>query len=349
MRVRAPWRIALAALLSLAPALALAEPPAPLFAGDDLIHLTIQGPIGRIVSNRSSAASIDATLSVVGTAAETLPVKLTARGITRRATDTCQFPPLRVEFPQKPGEASLFRWQKKLKLVTHCRAATSFQHYPLLEYAAYRMFNLLTPASFRARLATIDYLDASGQPIVTRLGFFIEDVKGVARRNGLTEPKTPDRIPIAALDAGDAGRFAMFEYMIGNLDWAMNAGPVGTGCCHNARLIGASDTAVSDLRPVPYDFDFSGMVDAPYAVPPDGISLPNVRVRRYRGFCRHNAEAQAAAADMLAHRTAILAVLDGIPQLDETAKRKAQAYLGGFFDEIDTPQDVSAKILKTCI
>ena len=39
---------------------------------------------------------------------------------------------------------------------------------------------------------------------------------------------------------------------------------------------------------MPYDFDYSGLVDAPYAVPPDSIHLANVRVRRYRGFCLHN-------------------------------------------------------------
>src|SRR5205085_7706362 len=106
---------------------------------------------------------------------ETLPISFTERGLTRRASDVCQFAPLRVTFTQPPPATSLFTKQKRLKLVTHCRSNADFQQYILLEYAAYRMFNRLTPASFRARLAMIDYVSDSGKPITSRYGFFIED------------------------------------------------------------------------------------------------------------------------------------------------------------------------------
>ena len=52
------------------------------------------------------------------------------------------------------------------------------------------MYNRLTPASFRARLAMIDYVDDSGKPIISRYGFFIEDIDDVASRNDMKEPKT---------------------------------------------------------------------------------------------------------------------------------------------------------------
>ncbi len=344
-------RTMLAALIALTPSLAHAatEPPTPLFASDELIHLTIKAPFAKIAANRSpTAPPTDAAIAVVGASPETLPITLTVRGITRRTAEVCQFPPLRVEFAAKPGDGSLFARQKKLKLVTHCRASAAFQQYLLLEYAAYRMADLLSPDSFRVRLASIDYVDPSGHPLTSRLGFFVEDARDVARRSGLREIKLGDRVPVAALDAPASARFAMFQYLIGNLDWAMNAGPKGSACCHNARLIGAQG-ATTGLIPVPYDFDFAGMVDAPYASPPQGIDLPNVRVRRYRGFCRDNDDAQAVAADMLAKRAALLGVLDQIPQLDAGARRKAAAYLGGFFDQAGSPEDVSAKILKTCL
>ena len=107
----------------------------------------------------------------------------------------------------------------------------------LLEYSAYRLYNLLTPQSFRARLANIDYVDDSGKPVVSRVGFFIEDFDDVARRNGMVKPQTPDRIPAAQLEPRGSARFAVFSYMIGNLDWSMRAGPAGEGCCHNGRLL----------------------------------------------------------------------------------------------------------------
>src|SRR4051812_26065713 len=171
-----------AAMLSLIPAnVASAAPgPKPLFAGDDVLHLTIKAPLGTI-SREATAKPIAGTLTVNGTATESLPVELSARGITRRRKDVCTFPPLRVDFTQKPGDGSLFKGQKRLKLVTHCQRAARYQQYVLLEYAAYRLYAALTPESFGARLAKIDYVDADGSAIATRMGFFIEDVDDVAR------------------------------------------------------------------------------------------------------------------------------------------------------------------------
>ena len=342
------WGALAAALLITSGTAANAAPPKPLFASSEPVHLTIAASIGSLTgANPEKKPIIDGTLTVVGSAPETLAVKLSPRGITRRAKDVCQFPPLRVEFPEKPGATSLFKGQDKLKLVTHCRPSEAFQQYLLLEYAAYRLYNVLTPASFSNRLATIDYLDAKGRPVTTRLGYFIEDTGDMAKRNGMREYKTKVRLPIAQLSARDAARFAVFQLMIGNLDWAITAGPAGTDCCHNSRLIGP-EGATTGIAPVPYDFDFAGMVDAPYAVPPDGIHLANVRVRRYRGFCRHNAEALAAAAEIRSKRAALLAVFDGIPQLEDKTKRKAVAYLTGFFDLAGSDADFTANFLKTC-
>jgi len=345
-------RAALAALafagLAAATPAGAAQAPKPLFAGSETIHLTLKAPFPALQRNRLAADDkVAGSLTVQGVAAETLPVMLSVRGITRRRRDVCTFPPIRVEFPDKPPPASLFKGQKRLKLVTHCQDRENFQQHILLEYAAYRMFNLLTPASFRVRLASIDYVDPNGRPVISRLGYFIEDIDDVARRNGLARYKTQARVPPADLDPQAAARFVVFQDMIGNLDWAMTAGPADTDCCHNSRLLSAKG-ATSGFITVPYDFDFSGLVDAPYATPPEAFKLANVRVRKYRGYCRHNAEAQAFAAELAARRTAILGVLDETPQLDERARRKAAEYLGGFFDQIAAPQGVTT-MLQGCI
>ena len=173
---------------------------------------------------------------MAGAAADSHAIKLSARGITRRKGDVCQFPPLRIDFAAAPAATSLFRGQKRLKLVTHCRQSPGFQQYVLLEFATYRLFNVLTPASFQVRLATVDYVDAGGKPPISRIGFFIEDTDDAARRNGLREARVGARIQTAQLSARDAARVAVFEYMIGNLDWSTRAGPPGDGCCHNSRL-----------------------------------------------------------------------------------------------------------------
>ena len=231
--------------------------------------------------------------------------------------------------------------------MTHCRPAENFQQFILLEYAAYLLYNALTPDSFDARLAMIDYVGEDGHAVTSRLGFFIEDVDDVAQRNDQKRLRGENRVSARQLDPAAAARFALFEYMIGNLDWAMNAAPAGDDCCHNSRLVGMKGTTTG-LIPVPYDFDFSGLVNTPYAVPPPSIKVANVRVRRYRGFCQHNEQAQAAAADLVARRASLIAILDRIPQLDSSSRQRAANYLGEFFDHIGSPPQV-AEILKTCL
>ena len=343
-------RLFLAALVLAGPAnAAAAEPAKPLFASDEIIRITINGPVDTIAkAAEESQSTYPGTLTVASTS-DVLPIQLAQRGITRRKSDVCQFPPLRVTFNQPPPAGSLFAGQRRLKLVTHCRASEGFQQYVLMEYATYRLYNQLTPLSIRARLAKIDYVDASGKPITSRVGFFLEDIDDVARRNGMREAKMGVRIPVAQLSPADSGRVGVFEYMIGNLDWAMQAGPPGDNCCHNSLLIGASGSASSTLIPVPYDWDFSGLVDTPYATKPDSIDVSSVRQRRYRGFCRHNAEARAAIADARARQGPLMATFVTVPGLDAKTVKKATAYLGGFFGDIATDAGAEAKLIKTCL
>ncbi|MEO7240578.1 MAG: hypothetical protein ABIW16_04190 [Sphingomicrobium sp.] len=336
-------RFALAALAAFGSAATAQTPPQPLFASDAPLHLTIRGAVSEVASSHRRDVTRAATLGVVG--GESEPVMLSPRGITRLRRDVCQFAPLRVDFTSRLAAPSLFAGQKRLKLVTHCRAFEGYQQKLLLEYAAYRMYNLLTPLSLRARLAMIDYTGSDGRLLTSRYGFFLEDLGDTGRRNGLAEGRAGERIAQASLSPADAARFAVFEYMISNFDWSMVAGPRGDVCCHNGRLLQRGVTYV----PVPYDFDYSGLIDAPYALPPVGIPVASVRQRRYRGYCRHNAEALQVVADLRAKRGALLAVFGQVPGINPRTSAKAIAFLDGFFNNIADDRSAAATMLKTCL
>lgn len=325
--------------------LAAQGPAAPLFAASDPIHITIQAPVQSLARNREARRSVTGTLT--DATGQALPVSLQLRGITRRTADICDFPPLRVDFTAPPPATSLFAHQNRLKLVTHCRNSAGFQQYVLLEYAAYRMANVLSPRSFGVRLANIDYVDPSGQPIVSRVGFFIEELKDVARRNGMQETHGPNRIPLEDLSRADAARYGLFQHMIANHDWSMRAGPQGEDCCHNAKLIGP--LAPGMAVPIPYDFDYSGFVSTPYATPPDELRLSSVRQREYRGYCFHNPEALAAARQFRALRPQLIAAITSTPGLDPRTQQRAIAFLDPFFADIATDQSTSGRVLSHCV
>lgn len=326
-----------------------ARKPRPLFASDDILRLTIAAPVERLARDRTSTdVTVPGQISVVGAAPETLAIELSPRGLTRRKRETCSFPPIMIRMAQTPPRASLFRGQKSLKLVTHCRTTPQFQQLVMLEYAAYRIFNLLSSESFRARLALIDYVDDQGRPITTRYGFLIEDVDDVARRHGKQAVKAPGPIAVSRLDPVQSARVALFQDLIGNHDWAVNAGPPGTNCCHNSRAI-AVKGATNGLAPMPYDFDYAGLVDAPYAAPPEQLKLNSVRERRYRGFCRHNDVAIAEAARLVSMRDEVMRVLEGITPLEANARRKAATYLDSGFQRLQDPQALARRMEDTCI
>ena len=178
---------------------------------------------------------------------------------------------------------------------------------------------------------------------MARTGFFIEPLGEVAKRNGLKVAKLGSLVPLAQIDPVAGARFAVFEYMISNYDWSMRAAPKGEECCHNGRLLtdGSPGTL---LTVVPYDFDFSGLVDAPYADPPEGIPIDNVRQRNYRGYCMHLAQARAFAAQLSPRRFEFLGLFSQIPGLEPREQSKAAGFIQGFFNDVD-----SGKIFKSCV
>ncbi len=339
------WIAALASIALAFAAPATAKGNKPLFEAADPIHIAIEAPLWRLINNRSNQASVQGTL--IDPVGQRLPVSLALRGITRRTSDVCDFPPIRVVFTAPPPPTSLFAKEKKLKLVTHCKNSPAFQQYVLLEYAAYRMYNLLTSRSFRVRLANVDYRDSNGQPIVSRIGYFLEELSDVAHRNGMKAVHAGDRIPINYLSPADAARYALFEEMIGNHDWSMRAGPAGKNCCHNAELIGAASPGAA--IPIPYDFDFSGYVNTPYATPPAELDISDVRQRFYRGYCAHNQDAIGVAAQMRSAQPQMIAVLSQVPGLEPRTQQRAASYLQGFFDEIGNPSTFASRILNHCV
>src|SRR6185295_2041102 len=89
---------------------------------------------------------------------------------------------------------------------------------------------------------------------------------------------------------------------------------------HNVRII---QDPKRHLFPVPYDFDLSGFVHAPYATPDPRIGIRSVLDRLYRGPCRSLDEFDAVAEAFRAKRTDMLALLESMRDLAPLARGEA--------------------------
>jgi hypothetical protein len=319
-----------------------------LFSENTEIQFVLEGPLTTLV--RTAPRSTDPyPAAVILPSEQRLEIQLSARGLSRRTRGLCATPPLRLDFGDGL-RGTPFQGQNRLKLVTRCRPGSNYQQLVVLEYLAYRLHNEITPFSYRVRPALVTYRDTDGRRREdAQFNYLIEDGDDVARRNRRVELDVmTGEVNSAGLNAEAAARFALFQYMIGNLDWDMVQQRPGEQCCHNTRLLGASANSRSGLMPVPYDFDHSGLVDAPYATPPDSIPVRNVRTRYYRGLCIHNNQLPAAMEAFRSRRAALNAVVANEARLSEARRRTAQRYIDEFFELIDNPARVERDIIQRC-
>lgn len=251
-----------------------------LFSTDSILNLTIEMPIKDVINDLVERKEHAARLFYVNTDGSKMEhkIKVMVRGKTRAKKATCKFPPLELNFKKKELEGSVFTGQNKLKLVTHCKSADSFEEYIKREYTVYKLYQHISPVSFNVRLCKITYVDLNGKSkTMTHYGFLIEGIKDVAKRNGMEVFKEPIRNQ-EVLNKDELDKLALFQFMIGNLDWSIPKR-------HNMKIV--KKTSAKDLpTAVPYDFDYSGMVDTPYAIPPEGLEISNVKSRVFRGLCR---------------------------------------------------------------
>ena len=138
--------------------------------------------------------------------------------------------------------------------------------------------------------------------------------------------------------------------MIANPDWAATAGPDPKECCHNVKLIGPEPTTPDDtLYALAYDFDSSGLVDAKYAVPAEGLGIRSVTQRVYRGYCAHNESLEKARQKMLKNEQAIYGLVKEESRLEPGKQDKALRFLGAFFDILrnDKAFEKGIKLVRT--
>ncbi len=317
----------------------------PLFAERAPLPFTLIANFGAISKNRDSTSKTRyaGTLLVrdAAGAERRIPVQLRTRGHFRLKRSTCKFVNLLVTFPGKGKETdgTPFDGQKSLKLGGHCQDDHRYEQLLRREYLAYRIFSTVTPRSFQARLATGTYVaSASGKTIDTRTAMWIENEDEMAARQGgrLREFR---RALFADMDFATLDQMAIFEYLIGNTDWSIYA-------LHNVRLV-VDDS--SRVYPIPYDFDFSGLVNAPYAAPAPQLQIRNVRERLYRGPCRTWDEIAPSLARFTARQAEILALPAEIPGLDDREVRDAREFLGAFFETAANPGEAKDAFVERCL
>lgn len=314
-----------------------------LFAEAAPLEFSLVANYGALARDRDTLSTkrFSGTLVVADTAGaeRRIPVTLRTRGHFRLMARNCRFVPIRIDFPDSGRKGTPFAGQVGIKLGTHCQNGDNrYDAYTRREYLAYKLFNLVTEQSFRARLARGTYIDsASGKVVATHTAMFIENEDDLATRLGGKVREMRGAL-FDDVDPDQLLRLVLFEYLIGNTDFSIAA-------LHNIRLVQRRDGSVF---PTAYDFDFSGLVAAHYATPDPRMGILKVTDRRFRGPCRPVEAYVAAAQPFIARKSEMFAAIDQVPGITRDDRNWASSFLKEFFDRVEKPQEIKRHIVDMC-
>jgi hypothetical protein len=331
-------------LLFLHPNLDLQAAKAPrLFEVGKLLDIEIKGEITTIIrdngENRGYHPATVIYQDASGRAVE-IAVEIKTRGRFRRDPRNCNFAPLFLRFKKDAVKKTIFKGIKRLKLVTHCQSKkTIYEQYMLREYLVYRLFNILTEASFRVRLLNITYTDTARKGRqMKKMGFFIEPVEMVAERNKATYWDI-EKNPKYSIDSKQSCFLSVFQFMVGNTDWSFIAD-------HNVKRILPADGPTIG---VPYDFDYAGIVRAHYAVPIEKVKSTSTKDRYFQGFCQEDSVYASVFSRFNDREKAFYSLYETFPHISKSYRKKTIKFLDKFFKIINTPSLVKRYIHDKCV
>jgi hypothetical protein len=307
------------------------------FTDEPPLNATLTADLGKLMSDRMKKDDFKAIFEtkLADSSVVKEEIMLNTRGVYRR--QNCYLPPLRLNFHNSTSPR-LYPL-KTLKLVSGCRPTSFYEQLLLKEYLVYKIYNLLTPKSFLVRLVRATYEDSRGKKKpYTQYAFFIESIGALAKRNHCKEWKK-NIMSYDGLDRDQVTMMSVFQYMIGNTDWGITNN-------HNLRFIYDKKDTASKPYVVPYDFDYSGLVNADYAVPNDDLGIQSVVQRLYRGFPRSMYELERVLEVFKQQKEKIYALINNFEPLDDRNKKEMVKYLDSFYETIKKKSDVEYIFIK---
>ncbi len=293
----------------------------------DVLPLKLEADFTQLIANKNTGTYQSASLTVYHKTDKkyTSAVQIKARGKFRRRI--CDFPPLKIKLKEKNLEGIELGNYKTFKLVTHCHNKQITRPYLLKEYLAYQLYQQLTPHSYQIQLVEITYTDLGEElPKMKRYGILIEDKDELEDRMNADDCDCGfETIVPQSQDA--AAKLALFQLMIGNTDWNFLA--------HRNIKVLQSRTDQHPI-PVPYDFDFSGFVNAPYAIPNPTYQLKSVLDRVMIGNDWNPESMSKAIRHFINQKEQLFLTIKKQKGLSFEDKQFLKSYLKGFYQLIET-------------
>ena len=121
--------------------------------------------------------------------------------------------------------------------------------------------------------------------------------------------------------------------MIGNTDWSLPND-------HNVKLMTPNNDTLAMPYVVPYDFDYTGVVNAPYAIPDEQFGNTTVVERVYRGGSRTLDELMEAINIFKEKKERIMYYIDNFALLNPKTRKTVSTYIAEFYNTIENKNSI---------
>lgn len=293
---------------------------------NDVVSITLEGSINLFKENKRSKEELDSRFTYINENGETiaLDVKLTIRGKYRRMFSE-GVPPLKLNFKKKDLKKLGLSSFDDFKLVTMFHDDKSEAYQTLVkEYLAYKAYNLLSEYSYRVQMVEVTYKDVDSGESEKEYAFLIEDSAQLAKRIGAKKIDDINDYPNLKMNEDNLALVSMFQYMIGNGDW-------GYEILKNINLFEKDGEIIC----IPYDFDFSGLVDASYAVPNNIYKIKSVRDRVYLGKNVTLNNLEPVLNIFEGNKQNLIDLIESCKLLSRKNRNEASEYLNSFYTDIN--------------
>lgn len=255
---------------------------------------------------------------------QTWNIEVALRGKFRR-TRCDNLAPLKLYFAKEDlFDAGLAKYND-LKLVNQCMEdSRDLKQLVVREYLAYKLYNQITDESFRVQLLKINYIDNQTGEVRKQYGFVIEDTAQLRARINALKIEKQYNIRKEKYNQDQVKLMSVFQYMIANPDWSLERN-------HNVKVFFQNDKLIA----IPYDFDFSGIVEAPYVLINSELGIVTQKDRIFLGFEDH-ARDLAKELELFSNKKSLLIkTIKNCDSLKGRNRREMIKFINSFFDESD--------------
>ena len=293
----------------------------------EVLEMELEVSMDNLLANRRDNNNYEAKLSFTdneGTL-QSWNTKVSLRGKFRRMK-CAEMPPLKLKFKKDDLAAAGLSTSNDLKMVTQCvEDEKEAKELLLKEYLTYKLYNQLTDYSYRVQLVKVSYKDAISGKAKNQWAFLIEDTAQMRDRLSAEKIGKKESFEIASINADIEKTASFFQYLIGNHDW-------GVSNQKNIKIIKKG----TEFYSIPYDFDFSGIVGAPYARGNSALGITSRKDRVYLGLDQDLANLDETIKTFEAKKPALFDTIKEFKLLNSSARKEMISYLELFYNDKTT-------------